>query len=90
MSRLCLALLEDESDKVTAFHELDMSWAETFNEQFEKNKQTLPYVEQVYKEEFVDMASYAVLNNLVATENDEEFRVNREPLKIILKELFKY
>lgn len=88
MSRLVLALLEDDTDKVESFHELDMSWAQTFNEQFEKTD--VPFKETVYKEEFVDMASYSVLNNLVVTENDEEFRVNREPLKIILKELFKY
>lgn len=35
MSRLVLALLADEGEKVEAFHELDMSWAEAFNKQFE-------------------------------------------------------
>jgi uncharacterized protein (UPF0128 family) len=88
MARLVIALLEDDSDKVQAFHELDMSWTEAFNQQFEKNE--LPYKPEIYAEEFVDMASYSVLNNLVTTESDEQFKVNRDPIKIILKELFKY
>lgn len=88
MSRLVLALLADDSDKLESFHELDMSWADEFNKQFEANKEAIPYVESVYQEEFCDMSSYAVLNNLVITESDEEFRVNRTPLINILHKLF--
>lgn len=65
-----------------------MSWVEQFNKEFEK--QEVPFKEDIYQEELVEMTSYSILNALVLTENDEEFRVNREPLKSIVRKLFGY
>jgi len=87
MSKLVLALLDD-SNKLERFHEINMDWVAKFNEAFEKNE--LPFKEDVYREELIDMTSYAVLNELVTTESDEEFRVDRTPLHNILFELFGY
>jgi len=85
MSKLVLALLDDK-DQLQKFHEINMEWVEKFNESFEKSD--VPFKADVYKEELVDMTSYAVLNELVTTENDEQFRVDRTPLHNILHKLF--
>jgi hypothetical protein len=78
MSKLVLALLSDDN-QLQKFEEIDMSWADKFNEEFKKNE--IPFNEEVYKEEFVDMTSFAVLKDFVITENDDEFKVDRTPLK---------
>jgi len=88
MSKLVLALLTDD-DKMMKFEELDMSWVEQFNKEFQQQAK-VPFNEEIYKEELVEMTSFAVLNSMVLTENDEEFRVNREPLKEKIKRLFGY
>jgi hypothetical protein len=85
MSKLVLALLTDDN-QLQKFEEVDMSWVEKFNEEFKKNE--IPFKEEVYREEFVEMTSFAVLKDFVYTENDEEFIVNRDPLKVKLKKLF--
>lgn len=78
MSKLILGLLSDDN-QLLKFEEIDMSWAEKFNEEFKKNE--IPFKEAVYREEFVDMTSFAVLKDFVVTQNDDEFKVDRTPLK---------
>lgn len=87
MSKLVIALL-DEDGKLEKFEEFDMSWVEQFNAEFKKNE--VPFKEKVYQEELVEMTAYAILNGMVLTENDEQFRVNREPLKATIRRLFGY
>ncbi len=87
MSKLVLALLND-NNQLEKFHEINMEWVQKFNEAFEKNE--LPFKEDVYREELIDMTSYAVLNELVTTTDDEQFRVDRTPLHNILAKLFGY
>ena len=91
MSRLVLALLT-EDNQLERFEEIDMSWVDQFNKEFEKQAADtgVPFAKNIYEEELVEMASYSVLNGMVLTENDEEFRVNREPLKNIIRKLFGY
>ncbi len=88
MSKLVLAMLSDD-DKLEKFEEMDMSWVEQFNKEFQQQA-NVPFNEEIYKEELVDMTSHAILNSMVLTENDEEFRVNREPLKEKIRRLFGY
>ena len=85
MSKLVLALLSD-NNQLQKFEEIDMSWADKFNEEFKKNE--IPFKEEVYREEFVDMTSFAVLKDFVVTQNDDEFQVDRTPLKNKLVKLF--
>jgi len=85
MSKLVLALLSDDN-QLQKFEEIDMSWADKFNEEFKKNE--IPYKEEVYRSEFTDMTSYAVLKDFVVTQNDEEFQVDRTPLVNKLHKLF--
>ena len=87
MSRLIIGLLKEDKDEVETFHEFDMSWVELFNKGFESTD--IPFKEKIYSEEFVDTTAASVLSELVTSENDSEFKVNREPLKQILYNLFK-
>lgn len=87
MSKLVIAVLNDQNG-LEKFEELDMSWVDSFNKEFENQK--VPFKEEIYREELVEMTSYAILSGMVLTENDEEFRVNREPLKTIIRKLFGY
>ncbi len=87
MAKLVLALLTDEN-QLQSYHELNMEWVDTFNKEFES--QEVPFKEEIYKEELVDMTSHAILNQMVYTEDDEQFKVNREPLKEIIRKLFGY
>jgi hypothetical protein len=89
MSKLVIALL-NEDNQLEKFEEFDMSWVEQFNSEFKKNEGPVPFVKDIYEEEMVEMTSFAVLNGLVLTENDEQFRVDRSPLKLILRKLFGY
>jgi len=91
MNKLVLALLTDDN-KLERFEEIDMSWAEQFNQDFEKQTKDsgVPFAKNIYQEEFVEMASYSILNSMVITQNDEEFRVNHEPLKTMLRKLLNY
>jgi len=88
MSRLVLAMLSDSEDKLESFHELDMGWVNEFNKQFEQ--QEVPFAEEIYKTELVEMMSVSVLNNLVTTTNDSEFIVDKTPLQNIIRKLFGY
>jgi len=88
MSKLVLAMLTDD-DKLERFEELDMSWVDQFNKEFQQQAK-VPFNEQIYKEELVEMTSHAILNSMVLTESDEEFQVNREPLKEKIRRLFGY
>ena len=87
MSKLVIGML-NEKNELERFEEIDMSWVEQFNKEFEKSD--VPFKEKVYQEELIEMTSYSILNSMVLTENDEEFRVNREPLKATLRKLFGY
>lgn len=87
MSKLALAVL-NEKNELEKFEEIDMSWVDQFNKEFEKSD--VPFKEKVYQEELVEMTSFAILNGMVLTENDEEFKVNREPLKSTIRKLFGY
>jgi hypothetical protein len=87
MSKLVLALLSDDG-KLEKSEEFDMSWVEQFNKEFQT--QQVPFKKQVYEEELTDMTSYAILNGMVLTENDEQFRVDRTPLKAMIRRLFDY
>lgn len=86
MSRLVLALLKDENDTVETFHEFDMSWVELFNEGFKSTD--VPFKEAIYNEEFCDYTATSILNEIVISTDDNEFKVNHEPLKQILYKLF--
>jgi len=89
MSKLVLAMLNEKND-LEKFEEIDMSWVEQFNKDFQKQTTDsgVPFAKNIYDEELVDMTSYSILNSMVLTENDEEFRVNRSPLKATLRKLF--
>ncbi len=87
MSKLVIGLLS-ENDQLEKFYEIDMSWVDQFNSEFEKNE--VPFKEEIYQEEFLDMSSLAMLNEFVYTEDENQFQVNREPLKEILRKLFGY
>jgi hypothetical protein len=87
MSKLVLALLSDDN-QLQKFEEIDMSWADKFNEEFKKNE--IPFKEEVYKEELTDMTSIAILSQFIAESNDDIFQVNREPLKEILRKIYDY
>jgi len=91
MNKLVIAMLNDKNE-LEKFEELDMSWVEQFNKEFEKQTKDsgVPFAKNIYEEELVEMTSYAILNNMVLTENDEQFLVNREPLKVIIRKLFNY
>jgi len=90
MSKLVLALLNDEGTALENYHELNMDWVNQFNDEFKKQSENIPDKEKIYQEELVDMTSIAILNNFVTTSNDEEFRVDKTPLKNILYKLFGY
>jgi hypothetical protein len=85
MNKLVLALLDD-NNQLQKFEEIDMSWVEKFNEEFKKNE--IPFKREVYEEEFIDMTSFAVLKDFVITTDDDEFKVDRTPLKNKLVSLF--
>jgi len=87
MSKLIIGLLS-ENNQLEKFHEIDMSWVSQFNNEFEKNE--VPFKKEIYQEEFLDMSSLAMLNEFVYTEDENQFQVNREPLKEILRKLFGY
>ena len=89
--KLVLAVLDD-SNSLESYQEIDMSWVEIFNKDFESQSKDIPEQERkkIYSAEFIDMTSYSVLNSMVTTEDEEQFRVQRGPLKIMLAKLFKY
>jgi uncharacterized protein (UPF0128 family) len=91
MNKLVIAIL-NEKDQLEKFEEIDMSWVDQFNKEFQQQNQVnnVPFQKKIYEEEIVEMTSFAILNNMVLTENDEEFRVNREPIKTIIRRLFGY
>lgn len=89
MSKLVIALLTDDN-KLEKFEELDMSWVDKFNKDFQEQSKNLPFNKDIYEEELIDMTSWSILSNFVETSNDEEFKVNREPLKNILRKIFGY
>ena len=87
MSKLILGLLSDDN-QLQKFEEIDMSWAEKFNEEFKKNE--IPFKREIYQEELTDMTSIAILSQFIAAANDDIFQVNREPLKEILRKIYEY